>query len=1193
MVNPLNKVSFKPAAGGAGRPQTADTSTSRNGFLSVAELVSAAKKMFVGSPSSPAQHLKGSAPTADSFSMGAAAAAAAPMPDSTKPEILCLEDLHEKCTKTEKIIGALRTLKDEIRKPSPSKLIIVNSVRTIFTSDPDLKASLAKAVKEGTGQEVTAEGIEAFLVGNISVFYTIINPEGSPLIKLMLSKHEQLLSQLKTLFSLTEMENDLTKASRLDPREKKVAHKKVKAKFNSLSNEIRVMLAYSVWERSGLRTNGMQLIRDNAETLIQKTETYTTSPLRGEILRAQQSLRNTLEEMMPKIHSRDPQKSNELRQLKVNILQIKRLEELLTTPGTEKETILTLFHEMPEDLKGFICELIWRLDGEPKGDYDYGLHVLERNPFILLHILNGERKNLLVQLCEHFQEALQAQTVKDLALNLQKLLQAAPLDRVAIEEHLRQLASITESAGGEGFTPWKSLGYLVWDRDRVAAGQANNSSFGEWGYGNNKIKEAPEILIAPGAGGDPSIMQSFLNEAERRLSLNSVSSLIDSLRSKERRETDVARLSKKVDAVATPRVAMITAEFNGILSQGGLGAAVRGMAEGLGGRNVVVIMPKYENDAEKERDKKTGKEYIIAGPAALAMEKTEMVVNGHAVWKTTVLSSERGGVSIPCYLIENSDVFEVGTGADGKTHSIYGGHFEKGDDPHVKGRFAQFQNDAARLSFLLFKEKEIDVVHVHDSQTALVPAILSQHYSSEWKSSDGTAPGTPPVVFTFHNNLSQEWFISKETTTSLEYIGLGSEHRIGFLEGLDKADAVTTVSTTFSEEARSDGILGRGAGDKVRKAAMDGKFFDILNGNTPGWDPKTNSVLKDWTLVSTLKATGTAEKVEFNDFPADDPSLEEINAYLTWKQIEIESAIASNQKVTVDLTYGPDDHPLLIEFKKFLCKKQVAEYFAKFGLGTIDPDRPLLLNFGRFDPMQKGIDKIPAIMETAHERGAQMIAIGLDGKECSHDDMSRLRMAAKPAEGLILIEDERKDGKLMWQQGHRGEDGVEIPGIGPLLRASADICIFPSEFEPCGLTQLESFLFGTRVIATETGGFADTVDKVNGWKFERKEKWRSTEQEEAMKQTIRSALEEVKTALYSADPSAPRYTEASNVSSRIAFYENSKRIMRNAKLSGWTEAPEGKLSAIAKLQHVYAFARERAKRRGHRHYDIRNPSVIV
>jgi starch synthase len=51
--------------------------------------------------------------------------------------------------------------------------------------------------------------------------------------------------------------------------------------------------------------------------------------------------------------------------------------------------------------------------------------------------------------------------------------------------------------------------------------------------------------------------------------------------------------------------------------------------------------------------------------------------------------------------------------------------------------------------------------------------------------------------------------------------------------------------------------------------------------------------------------------------------------------------------------------------------------------------------------------------------------------------------------------------------------------LAHLIEAGADLFLMPSRYEPCGLNQMYSLIYGTVPIVRETGGLADTIEKYN------------------------------------------------------------------------------------------------------------------
>jgi starch synthase len=136
-----------------------------------------------------------------------------------------------------------------------------------------------------------------------------------------------------------------------------------------------------------------------------------------------------------------------------------------------------------------------------------------------------------------------------------------------------------------------------------------------------------------------------------------------------------------------------------------------------------------------------------------------------------------------------------------------------------------------------------DIVHAHDWQTGLVPAlILNQQRHEGW----GNPPGT---CLTIHNLAFQGIFPASAfalTNLPLEFFTMDTAEYFGHLNclkaGIALADVITTVSARYAREILTeeygcslDGLL------RKRQARLTG----ILNGvDYEEWNPVTDSCLK-------------------------------------------------------------------------------------------------------------------------------------------------------------------------------------------------------------------------------------------------------------------------------------------------------------------------------------------------------------
>jgi starch synthase len=161
-------------------------------------------------------------------------------------------------------------------------------------------------------------------------------------------------------------------------------------------------------------------------------------------------------------------------------------------------------------------------------------------------------------------------------------------------------------------------------------------------------------------------------------------------------------------------------------------------------------------------------------------------------------------------------------------------------------RFAAFSLAGARVALGEIPEVTVDLVHVHDWQSALVPVYLRYRFESSL-----------PVVCTIHNLAFQGQFSldvgpklelppSALNVDCLEYYG-----NVSYLKGgLQCSDIVTTVSPTYAREILStelgmgmDGVL------QARRSAL----YGIVNGiDSDIWNPATDKLLSATYNVRSL-----------------------------------------------------------------------------------------------------------------------------------------------------------------------------------------------------------------------------------------------------------------------------------------------------------------------------------------------------
>ena len=349
-----------------------------------------------------------------------------------------------------------------------------------------------------------------------------------------------------------------------------------------------------------------------------------------------------------------------------------------------------------------------------------------------------------------------------------------------------------------------------------------------------------------------------------------------------------------------------------------------------------------------------------------------------------VKSLEYQGVTF--YFVDNQFYF-------GRSY-IYG---LGGDEYERFGFFSRAVIDA--LPHLDFQP---DIIHCHDWQTGMVPALLKIQYAHfPFYQNIKTA-------YTIHNLQYQGVFPIKAvqdtlglgdslfTSDKLECYGCANYMKAGLVY----ADELTTVSPSYSDEIqtafygeRLDGLL------RARKDQLSG----ILNG------------------------------IDIDDYdPSKDPMI-----YANYEAMSLGG--------------------------KEYCKQELQK---ELGL-DVDPNAPVVGIISRLSN-QKGLDLIECVIRELMDTGIQLVVLGMG--EAKYTNLFSWAESEYPGRLAARF-------AMNHQLAHR-------------IYAGADMFLMPSQFEPCGLSQLISLRYGTVPIVRETGGLRDTVlsynkftDEGNGFSF--------------------------------------------------------------------------------------------------------------
>jgi len=275
------------------------------------------------------------------------------------------------------------------------------------------------------------------------------------------------------------------------------------------------------------------------------------------------------------------------------------------------------------------------------------------------------------------------------------------------------------------------------------------------------------------------------------------------------------------------KVLFAASEAFPLIKTGGLGDVVHGLPVALKqkGVDVRLVLPAYRSLMSKI---KTSDMRVVGRFEVEGMDKIHRVRGVESYFE---------GAEIPLVLIDAPELFD----RDGGAYLHPDGY----DWPDNAERFAVFSRAVAQLGLdVIDSGWAPDIIHCHDWQTGLIPALLSGE------------PSAPSTVFTIHN-LAYAGLFDYKTFVALglppvwwspeliEFYGDMSMLKAGILF----ADEVTTVSPRYAYEITT-AEFGYGMDGVLR--SVQHKLMGILNGiDHEIWDPQYDShIVTNYSLKS-------------------------------------------------------------------------------------------------------------------------------------------------------------------------------------------------------------------------------------------------------------------------------------------------------------------------------------------------------
>jgi starch synthase len=469
-----------------------------------------------------------------------------------------------------------------------------------------------------------------------------------------------------------------------------------------------------------------------------------------------------------------------------------------------------------------------------------------------------------------------------------------------------------------------------------------------------------------------------------------------------------------------PQVLMVAAECRDLAKVGGLGDVVRDLAQALKalGIPVSIIMPGYDN---VERPGKP-------------IESFAVHFGTSDDWPVEIFKREVAGV--PVYLIRSEKFF----GGDYGEVYIDSDRLGRGPFEDDAQRFAFFS--AATLEFIQKRSElyGINALHCHDWHTGVLLVLLKHDARYRQLAS------TLQTLFTVHN-LDYQGTRPFESTGDGDLLSFAAWFPAlyqdlevkGALEtlsdphtpipcfnpmraGINLADNVSTVSPKYAleitqpDDPARNFIGGRGLEGDLQRC--DGRLYGILNGldykvyNPSSLTPPFDINIKGW------QSARQQHKMNL---------LEDLPEYLHGMASRLGNGFKNRDSVLSKMAaYRPDD------WKEKLLVVAVTR--------AVRQKMSILL---------ETLNGAGSVLQEMLKRDIRLVVFGTGELEEQLEEINR-----RP-NGLFIC--------------------AFDPKFAGLLYAGGDMFLMPSDFEPCGISQMIAMRYGCLPLVPDLGGLSNTV----------------------------------------------------------------------------------------------------------------------